>query len=166
MRRSERLVFQCNGSLYRGRHLPLQDALYNAARKFNGRALHADSLHFRTDIWSPGAVLLGLVCVALSERLPQAAFLKESDAVAALGVAAIVTSVSLSLGLRTIHVLVDATPSGVEEKIIAAVEALPGVLDCHNVGVRCSVPQVFADVHILTDGNASSLEAHVLSDTV
>jgi cation diffusion facilitator family transporter len=140
--------------------------LYKAAKKFNSQALEADALHFKTDIWSSGVVLLGLACVMLAERAPRLAILKESDAVAALGVAMIVISVSLRLGVRTIQALVDATPTGIEEKIVLAVEELPGVINCHHVRVRYSGPQVFADVHILADGNAPLVEVHSLSDTV
>jgi cation diffusion facilitator family transporter len=34
--------------------------LYRAARKYNSQALEADALHFSTDIWSSGVVILGL----------------------------------------------------------------------------------------------------------
>ena len=40
--------------------------LYRAARKYNSQALEADALHFSTDIWSSGVVILGLVCGARS----------------------------------------------------------------------------------------------------
>ncbi|MCX5712663.1 MAG: cation diffusion facilitator family transporter, partial [Candidatus Omnitrophica bacterium] len=43
--------------------------LYRVARKFNSQALEADALHFRTDIWSSGVVILGLFCVKLHDWL-------------------------------------------------------------------------------------------------
>jgi cation diffusion facilitator family transporter len=140
--------------------------LYRAARKYNSQALEADAFHFSTDIWSSSVVLLGLICVNLSEFLPQVSFLKGSDAIAALAVAAIVIMVSVKLGLRAIHVLIDATPKGMEERIIDAVEALPKVINCHNVRIRYSGAQLFTDIHILTDGNASLGEIHALTEEV
>jgi cation diffusion facilitator family transporter len=44
--------------------------LYRAARKYNSQALEADALHFSTDIWSSGVVILGLICVKISEWVP------------------------------------------------------------------------------------------------
>jgi divalent metal cation (Fe/Co/Zn/Cd) transporter len=35
--------------------------LFKAAKKFNSQALHADALHFSTDIWSSTVVLFGLI---------------------------------------------------------------------------------------------------------
>jgi hypothetical protein len=61
--------------------------LSRVAKKFNNQALEAGALHSTTDIWSSGVVLLGPVCVAVSDMLPRAAFLKAFDAVAAPGVA-------------------------------------------------------------------------------
>lgn len=139
--------------------------LYKVAKKFNSQALEADALHFKTDIWSSGVVIVGLACVIASKKFPGLAFLKESDAIAALGVAMIVVSVSIRLGVRTIQALVDATPSGVEDEIIRAAEQVPGVINCHHVRVRYSGPQVFVDVHILADRNAPLSEVHMLSDT-
>jgi len=50
----------------------------------------------------------------------------------------IVVYISIKLGIRTIQALLDVAPSGIEEKIISAVEVLPGITDCHNVRVRYS----------------------------
>ncbi len=140
--------------------------LYKAARKFRSQALEADALHFSTDIWSSSVVLLGLTCVFLGERFPRLSFLDQADAIAALGVALIVIVVSIRMGIRAIEALLDATPKGLEEKVIAAVEAMPGVIDCHHVRIRYSGPQAFADVHILVDGNRPLAEAHTLTEEV
>jgi cation diffusion facilitator family transporter len=140
--------------------------LYRAARKHGSDALEADALHFRTDIWSSSVVILGLICVKISEWAPGWGFLRYSDAVAAIAVALIVVQVSVKLGLRTSQALVDAAPEGVEEKVIAAVEALPGVTNCHNVRVRYSGPLPFVDVHVLMDGNQTLREAHELTEQI
>jgi len=140
--------------------------LYRAAKKYNSQALEADALHFSTDIWSSGVVILGLVCVKISERVPSLAFLHTADSVAAMMVGLIVVYVSVKLGIRTIQALLDVAPSGIEKKIVSAVEVLPGVTGCHNVRVRYSGPQAFVDVHVLVDGNQTLKEAHNLTEEI
>jgi len=140
--------------------------LYRAARKYNSQALEADALHFSTDIWSSGVVILGLVCVKISERVPSLAFLHTADSVAAMMVGLIVVYVSVKLGIRTIQALLHVATSGIEKKIVSAVEVLPGVTGCHNVRVRYSGPQLFVDIHILVDGNQTLKEAHNLTEEI
>jgi cation diffusion facilitator family transporter len=140
--------------------------LSRAAKKYNSQALEADALHFSTDIWSSGVVMLGLFCVKLSEWVPGLAFLRQADSVAAIMVGLIVVYVSIKLGIRTIQALLDVAPSGIEKEIIYAVEILPGVVDCHNVRVRYSGPQPFVDVHVLVDGNQTLKEAHNLTEEI
>ncbi len=140
--------------------------LYRVARKYNSQALEADALHFSTDIWSSGVVILGLFCVSLSKWKPQLGFFHEADAVSALVVALIVVYVSLQLGQRTVQSLLDAAPKGLGVRIKNAVEAIPGVQDCHNIRFRYSGPRLFVDVHILVDGDQSLASAHSLADLV
>ena len=140
--------------------------LYRAARKYNSQALEADALHFSTDIWSSGVVILGLFFVKLSEWVPSLTFLRQGDSVAALMVGLIVVYVSVRLGIRTVQALLDVAPSGIEKKIISAVEVLPGVTDCHNVRLRYSGSQFFVDIHVLVDGNQTLKEAHSLTEEI
>jgi cation diffusion facilitator family transporter len=140
--------------------------LYRAAKKYNSQALEADALHFSTDIWSSGVVILGLFLVKLSEWVPSLTFLRQADSVAAIMVGLIVVYISIKLGIRTIQALLDVAPSGIEEKIISAVEVLPGITDCHNVRVRYSGPQLFVDIHVLIDGSLTLIEAHDLTEEI
>jgi len=140
--------------------------LYRAAKKYNSQALEADALHFSTDIWSSAVVILGLFCVKLSEWLPDLSLLRQGDSVAAIMVGLIVVYVSLQLGIRTIQSLLDVAPSGMEKKIVSAVEVLPGVTDCHSVRLRYSGPQLFVDIHILVDGNQTLKDVHNLTEEI
>lgn len=140
--------------------------LYRAARKYNSQALEADALHFSTDIWSSTVVILGLIAVKISEWVPNLAFLRQADSIAAIIVGLIVVYISGRLGWRTIQALLDVAPSGIERKIISSVEVLPGVTDCHKVRVRYSGPQPFVDVHVLVDGNQTLSEAHNLTEEI
>ena len=141
-------------------------ALSRVARKFRSQALEADALHFSTDIWSSAVVILGLICVMVGGRVPNLSFLHHADAVAAIGVALIVVYISGQLTIRTIQALLDVAPSGLQKKIITAVEAMPGVSNCHDVRLRYSGSQLFVDIHILIDGNQSLKDAHNLTEEI
>jgi cation diffusion facilitator family transporter len=140
--------------------------LYRAARKYHSQALEADALHFSTDIWSSSVVILGLIAVKAAEWWPSVAFLRSGDAVAALGVSAVVMWVCMQLGRRTIDELLDTAPPGMEARIGAAVDAVPGVRNCHNVRIRYSGPMPFIDLHVLVDGKQTLTEAHDLTETI
>lgn len=138
--------------------------LYRAARKYNSQALEADALHFQTDIWSSAVVIIGLVGVAVANRVPSLGWLAKADAIAALVVAMIVVGISARLGRRTLEALVDAAPEGIEGRIAAAAMTVPGIIDCHQVRARYSGPQLFVDIHISVDGTQTLREAHELAD--
>jgi len=140
--------------------------LYRAARKFNSQALEADALHFSTDIWSSAVVILGLFCVKLSEWLKGYEFLHYADTVAAIVVGLIVIQVSVKLGVRAINALLDSAPKGLDAKIVAVVESLPRIVDCHSVRVRSTGHQLFVDLHIHVNGSLSLRDVHALTDEI
>src|SRR5712691_603010 len=98
-------------------------ALGRIAAKYDSQALEADALHFSTDIWSSGIVVLGLVLVLLG-RIYGIGWLRDADPIAALFVAGVVVSVSWRLARKTIDALLDAAPQGVRNQIVAAVSAV------------------------------------------
>ncbi len=140
--------------------------LSRTAKKYHSQALEADALHFSTDIWSSAVVILGLASVKLGERHPDLPWLRYADAVAAILVALIVVWVSVQLGMRTVRALIDAAPMGLEDRVIAAVEAVPGVFNCHNVRARYSGAQLFVDIHVLVDGRQTLEAAHDLTEQI
>jgi cation diffusion facilitator family transporter len=140
--------------------------LSNAAKKHNSQALEADALHFSTDIWSSSVVIVGLVCVTLSKSFASLSFLKQADAIAAVGVAFIVIYISIELGIRTIKGLLDSAPVGLVEKITTTAKNVPGVTDCHKVRVRPSGAHLFIDAHVVMDGSLSLDEAHALTEKI
>lgn len=113
-------------------------ALSRVAQKYRSQALEADALHFSTDVWSSGVVLLGLILTLL--KIPIA------DSIAALIVAGIVIFVSLSLGKRTIDDLLDRAPVGIEEEVRRVATKMDGVQNVNNVRVRNSGPKTFVDL--------------------
>src|SRR6201984_418837 len=117
------------------------------ANKYDSQALEADALHFSTDIWSAGVVVLGLVLVLIG-RTYHIDWLRDSDPVAALFVAGVVISVSWRLARRTIDALLDAAPPGVRSQIYDAVSRLDGVLEVDRVRIRRAGNRYFADLAV------------------
>ncbi len=122
-------------------------ALGRIANKYDSQALEADALHFSTDIWSAGVVVLGLVLVLLG-RTFHIDWLRDSDPVAALFVAGVVVSVSWRLARRTVDALLDAAPPGVRSQIYEAVSRLDGVLEVDRVRIRRAGNRYFADLAV------------------
>ncbi|MBS7622074.1 cation diffusion facilitator family transporter [Candidatus Bathyarchaeota archaeon] len=134
-------------------------ALMKVARRYDSQALEADALHFSTDIWSSIVVVFGLVLVSLS-NYPGLEWLMKMDALAALGVAGIVVTVSLRLGCKAIANLLDTIPSGLHSKVAQAVYGVPGVFDVKQVRVRRVGPEAFADLTLTVDREATFKQAH------
>src|SRR6266404_1998967 len=122
-------------------------ALGRIAAKYDSQALEADALHFSTDIWSSGVVVLGLLLVLLGRKF-HIDWLRDSDPIAALFVAGVVVSVSWRLARRTIDALLDAAPAGVRNKIIAAVSSVDGLLEVDRVRIRRAGNRYFADLSV------------------
>jgi cation diffusion facilitator family transporter len=145
-------------------------ALKRAAKKYNSQALEADGLHFETDIWSSCAVLLGLGCVLLGQRVqqrvPALEFLHHADAVAALAVAFIAGTVTWRLTRRTVDALVDTAPPGYDTAVQRAVAALPEVRDCHEVRIRSSGSETFVELHITLAAQMPLEHAHAVTERV
>lgn len=117
------------------------------ARKYDSQALEADALHFSTDIWSAGVVIMGLLLV-LTGRAYHVDWLRDSDPIAALFVAAAVVSVSWRLARRTVDALLDAAPPGVRSQIQDAVSRMDGVLEVDRVRIRRAGNRYFADLTV------------------
>src|SRR5271157_4947249 len=84
--------------------------LQRIADKYDSQALHADALHFTTDIWSSAVVIAGLALVLVGREYSHP-LLKKADPIAALMVACIVVYVSWRLARQTIDALLDAAPA-------------------------------------------------------
>ncbi len=122
-------------------------ALGRIAAKYDSQALEADALHFSTDIWSSGIVVLGLLLVLLG-RIWNIDWLRDADPVSALFVAGVVIYVSSRLARKTVDALLDAAPAGVRNKIVAAVSSVDGLLEIDRVRIRRAGNRYFADLSV------------------
>jgi cation diffusion facilitator family transporter len=122
-------------------------ALSRIADKYESQALEADALHFSTDVWSAGVVVLGLALVMVG-RTYHIDWLRDSDPIAALFVAGVVISVSWRLARRTVDALLDAAPAGVRSQIHDAVLHVDGVLEVDRIRIRRAGNRYFTDLAV------------------
>ncbi len=138
-------------------------ALWRDSQKYHSRALEADALHFSTDIWSSGVVLLGLAGVAAARHW-SLDWLRQADTLAALGVAAIVVAVSLQLGKKSVDDLLDRIPDDLRDQVIQAASRVPGVERVTQVRLRRAGSEVFADVTLAVGRAVTFEQAHQIAD--
>jgi cation diffusion facilitator family transporter len=103
-------------------------ALHRTARDTRSQALAADALHFASDVLGSIAVIAGLALSGLGYAW--------GDAAAAIGVAVVIALLGLRLARSTVETLLDRAPEGASEKAIAAIRAVPGVLDVERLRMR------------------------------
>lgn len=139
--------------------------LGRVAKKYPSEALEADALHFSTDVWSTFVVILGITGAWAGIKLG-IPWLDRLDAVAALGVAAVIIWTGSRLGKRTLDALLDVAPHGLHEQISVAVDQTEGVLQTDRVRVRRAGQRYFVDVTISVPRTASLEQAHAASDAV
>jgi ferrous-iron efflux pump FieF len=143
------------GSLLISRHLR------RAADATGSLVLRADAAHYQADLWSGGAVVVGLVAV----RLTGASW---PDALATLLVCGLIGRDVVGLVRGAVDELMDrALP---DEDVAAARQVLAGMGDrvrgVHGLRGRRVGPVTFLEVHVELDGDLPFREAHAISDDV
>jgi len=122
-------------------------SLKRIAKKYDSQALEADALHFSTDIFSSGVVVLGLLLVLLGDKF-QRPWLDKADSIAALVVSVVIVYVSWRLARQTIDALLDAAPAGIRNRIMDAALKVNGVIEVERVRVRRAGNRYFADLTV------------------
>jgi cation diffusion facilitator family transporter len=112
--------------------------LKRVAQATLSEALGADALHFRSDMWSSVAVLIGLFGVALGYAW--------ADATAAIVVAVFICIAGWRLGRRTIDTLTDTAPAGVSERVAAIARQVSGVVAVESVRARPAGAVLFVEL--------------------
>ncbi len=133
-------------------------ALSRVAKKHNSQALEADALHFSTDIWSSGVVLIGLIFASFGFFF--------ADPIAALFVALIVIYVSYKLGKKAIDALLDRSPEESVEKIEAVLQSAKGITRYHDLRVRTMGAETLIEMNIHVTAGITIEAAHKISHDV
>ena len=139
--------------------------LYAVAKKYNSQALEADALHFTTDIWSSGVVLLGLICVKIYEWTHLPIFFY-ADSIAALVVAVLVLYVSYQLGRKSIDVLLDKSPQNTPQIVRDTLKSFPEVLKYHGLKARTAGADTFIKFNVHFNPDLSLREVHAVCDKI
>ncbi|HKW77210.1 MAG TPA: cation-efflux pump [Terriglobales bacterium] len=121
--------------------------LKRIADKYNSQALQADALHFSTDIFSSGVVILGLALVEAG-RYWHLRWLIKADSIAALVVSGVIVYVSWRLARQTVDALLDAAPAGYRSRMVEAALSINGVIEVERVRIRRAGNRYFADLTV------------------
>ncbi len=140
-------------------------ALKRIADKYDSQALHADALHFRTDVWSSAVVISGLALVMAGQRW-SVGWLRDADPIAALFVAGVVVYVSWRLARQTIDALLDAAPAGVRARIVGEVLSVDGILGIGRVRIRRAGNRYFADLAVAVARNVTFQKSQSVAEAV
>ena len=132
--------------------------LRKVAKKYNSQALAADALHFSTDIYSSGVVIIGLIGVMLGYHI--------ADSIAALFVAVIVIFISFRLGKKSIDDLLDRSPVEMTDEIAGIISQIPDVKKFHDIKLRNSGSLTFVELNIHVDPQNTIEKAHDISHLV
>lgn len=133
--------------------------LYHTARKYGSQAMEADALHFKADMFSSSIVIVGLIFVSFF-HIPNA------DAFAALIIGGMIIYTSLGLGRRTIDVLLDKAPKGMNHFLLEAISGLDGVSKAHDIRIRNMGSTMSVDLHIEVPRTSTHDKAHRIATTV
>jgi len=122
-------------------------ALLRVAHRYGSPALEADAVHFRTDIWSSAAVLIGLVTTWAGAHFSITG-LELADPIAALLVSGVILHACWKLARQTIDALLDATPKQTQRDLLRVLNRIDGVHDVERVRVRRAGSEYFVDLTI------------------
>ena len=133
-------------------------ALQHRVVKATGsNAVHADSLHYRSDLLLNGSILVALVMASFG--WPQL------DAWFGLGIAAYILWSAVQIARQSFSVLMDKElPTEVSERMLALACSVPGVLGAHDLRTRISGNIWYVQLHLELPGELSLSVAHGLSD--
>lgn len=134
-------------------------ALYKVAGKYGSQAIEADALHFRVDMLTSFVVLVGLAIVYFL-GIPNA------DAYSAIAVAGLIVYTSLGLGRRTLDVLLDKAPKGIQGQIHESITGFEGIKRAHSIRVRKVGKDTFVDLHIEVPRIFTHDKAHRIATSV
>ncbi|HEX8131414.1 MAG TPA: cation diffusion facilitator family transporter [Pyrinomonadaceae bacterium] len=119
-------------------------------------ALSADAVHFASDVWTNGGVLLGLLLIYFTGWTIV-------DPIISVAISIYILASALSVGRESVDVLMDRRlPPEVDEQIAEIVARFrgEGVLGFHDLRTRRSGSQKFIDLHLEVERDQTLEQAH------
>jgi ferrous-iron efflux pump FieF len=132
----------------------------HAVRRTGSIAIHADELHYRSDIVLNAGVIAALALGSLLD-LP----ILDPLFGAAIGLWIIYSAVRLAT-LSITQLMDRELPDDERERIRAIAQSHPAVVAAHDLRTRLAGPTAFIQIHIEMDGALSLTRAHEISDEV
>ena len=130
------------------------------AKKTNSMVIKADALHYKTDVFSNGAVLISLILVSLTGY-------EIIDVIVGGGIALYIIYSAYSLIQEGILVLLDRA---VDEEVVSNIEEIikqnDKVNTYHLLKTREAANQTFVEVHLVFNCLITLMEAHKASDSI
>ncbi len=131
----------------------------HVVRVTGSQAIAADSLHYQTDLYMNGAIMvaLGLSYFGVTQ----------ADAVFAIGIGIFILYSAFKMVSEAIQTLLDRKlPDEELEQIRQECLKVEGVLGVHQLRTRMSGPTRFIQLHLELDDNLRLIEAHHIADKV
>ena len=130
------------------------------AKKTNSMVIKADALHYKTDVFSNGAVLISLILVSITGY-------EIIDVIVGGGIALYIIYSAYSLIHEGILVLLDRA---VDEELVSKIEEIikqnDKVNTYHLLKTREAANQTFVEVHLVFNCLITLMEAHKASDSI
>jgi len=130
------------------------------AKKTNNLVIRSDALHYKTDIYSNGAILLALVLIHFTG-------IQIIDSIFGGAIALYIIYSAYEIIQEGVLMLLDiALDKEIVEGIKDIIISTNGVTDYHFLKTRRSGKTNFVDVHVVMTPDISLVEAHNISDTI
>lgn len=138
----------------------VSNKLIHVARITGSRALEADGLHLRADIWTSAGVLAGLSIIRLTG-------LTWIDPAIAIIVAGIIFKAGYGMSKKSLYELTDISlPPEEEQLIIDILNAHSEVISFHRLRTRRSGSYCMIDMHVILNKNMHLDKAHAVCDQI
>jgi len=122
-------------------------------RETGSTAIHADSLHYRSDILLNSSILIALLLTHFGWL--------QMDAIFAIGIAFYIFWSAISIVRGAIAVLMDEElPGETTQHMYQLATSVPGVLGAHDLRTRISGTRWFVQLHLELPGEMSLSQAH------
>lgn len=132
---------------------------HHVIKQTNSTAIRADALHYKTDLYTNGAIILALLLSQFGWN--------GVDPLFALGVAAYILYSAWEIGSEAFHDLLDRElPEEKRQQIIEIARQHPQAKGMHDLRTRLSGRTEFIQLHLELDDNLPLIEAHEIADQV
>lgn len=130
------------------------------AKKTNNMVIKADALHYKTDLFSNGAVLFALVAIHYTgEQL--------IDPILGIAIAIYMIYSAIPIVKEGVLMLLDASlPKEDIEKIESVIKGEPSITNYHFLRTRQAGSHIFISFHAVFNVSISLYDAHIIAERV